>query len=403
MRNFINDYRDFQKKNMPFQKNTLINNPSMSSYVTKYTTNYNSMNPTNKNYNIYNKMNTIKQLNDLSRNNNASVDLTKYVDKDKIYNSIIRPIITKKQSENEIINAYKNIEANYDKNIENNKILQLYYSKRNNLPYKNIIKDQDFTKKEFKKIEDFIIHRISNEIKVDEVELEEKKSTYDKYNKELDMIFSKPKYHEYLKKFKYYHRNTFHVTYNPADYNKLKKSKIEYYKEEQKRIEKDKQTVDNLINSALSNKMLNEIDVKQISEENNPIEDLNSSTIKNELLKEFGKEHTDLINNVISAYEKSKNINNNNNNNNYIDNNNKNNNNNNNENDSESDNDDEEEDGSDNNDNTEDDDDDDEKTKLMRKYSVLESKENKKKERREESMVITKEMREKYRKRQKKI
>ena len=52
---------------------------------------------------------------------------------------------------------------------------------------------------------------------------------------------------------RYSNKYKFKAKYDPADFNKLKKDKLEYYRQEQKKIEYDKKTVDSLIDAALKN------------------------------------------------------------------------------------------------------------------------------------------------------
>jgi hypothetical protein len=115
----------------------------------------------------------------------------------------------------------------------------------------------------------------------------------EKHDKHLKMIYSLSKEGEYAKKFKYNNKTKFRIKYDPADFKKLKKNKIEYYNNEQIKLEQDKKRVEDLIDAALNAGIFNDTEIKML--ENNK----NDTELMEELVNDLGEESRELIKEAI--------------------------------------------------------------------------------------------------------
>lgn len=160
--------------------------------------------------------------------------------RDQITEYIICPIKVERSSRNEIERYVSDEEAKLAKKyIEDN-----LWKNRTNAPYKNILKNEDW-KKQFSTANDLIVHRVSHLDKIGLLD-EYKKLVrlMEKHNNELKVIYSTTKESEHLKEFEYVNKYKYTVKYDPKDYNDLK----EFYKNEQKKIEKEQKRIDHIIN-----------------------------------------------------------------------------------------------------------------------------------------------------------
>lgn len=180
--------------------------------------------------------------------------------KDAIKESVIRPIKIEKSAtdKKELDSKYTELSDVY-KNYEEH--LKKYWSQRENTPYKGIMNRdiehkgknyrQDY-KKEIKKISDLVVHKIS---KLDKLGVEEDYDQFmknlEKHNDELKIIYNLSKQAQHAKKFEYHHKYKYRIQYKPSDHKKMKKSKMEIYKKEQKKLEKDQVNLDNLLNGMI--------------------------------------------------------------------------------------------------------------------------------------------------------
>jgi len=160
--------------------------------------------------------------------------------RDQITEYIICPIKVERSSRNEIERYVSDEEAKLAKKyIEDN-----LWKNRTNAPYKNILKNEDW-KKRFATANDLIVHRVSHLDKIGLLD-EYKKlvGLMEKHNNELRVIYSTTKESEHLKEFEYVNKYKYTVKYDPKDYNDLK----EFYKKEQKKLEKEQKRIDHIIN-----------------------------------------------------------------------------------------------------------------------------------------------------------
>lgn len=199
--------------------------------------------------NIYSKINELEKNRDRLQ-----------LDENELRNAIICPIKVEKCDEREIVIKYKDLKKNFT-----DKELKQLWDKRTNQAYKNIIKDEKFQNKEFKKQEDLIVHRVTNLDKEGvEDELKEFQNKLEKQNGELKIQYSQSNELEHKKKFEYNNKYKYVSIYNPKDHGNLRNDNIEYFKEQQEKQEKDKKKIDDILQDLLNSNILTDDERKEL-------------------------------------------------------------------------------------------------------------------------------------------
>lgn len=251
----ISNYNNFHHNNMNFQNNMLLNN-----------------NPNLMNKDMQNYMAKMRQEQEIKKLQKSS-DMIDIYDKSIIYNSVIRPIKVNQPSVNEMLNRYNNIGVSRDKEQK------MAWNKRTNQPYKVILGEENA--KKFigrKKIDrdELIVHRVTDADKIGlNEELDKLKNVYNNHNKELSDIYSASKELENKKKFEYTQKEKYRIKYNPKDFDGLKDDHSSYYKKHIERLEKDKKTIDDIIESLLDENIVDKADTEILrkNNDNNKIND----------------------------------------------------------------------------------------------------------------------------------
>jgi hypothetical protein len=167
---------------------------------------------------------------------------------DKLRDIIIKPAIITKDA---------NLNEKVSKRVSEHGVVEEYWKKRTNMPYKNILKNEDYTKT-IKNEDDLIIYKVTNQDK-DKKEFDNKfmeiKKNINEHNNELKKIYSSSEETLHKKKFEYNHRYKDQKKYNPSSFNELKKD----YKEENLPQMVDKE---NIINQLVSNGIFNDDELK---------------------------------------------------------------------------------------------------------------------------------------------
>lgn len=143
----------------------------------------------------------------------------------------------------ELGKKFKEINTNKDSDLKN------YWKERKNIPYKVILKDQDFNKN-VKVKEDLIIHKISKNDKNEEAlntDYIKYKNNKKNHDEQLNTIYNENQKEKHTKDFEYKNKMVYSEKYNPKSHKELKESEVEYYKKEQERIEKGKKQKDELL------------------------------------------------------------------------------------------------------------------------------------------------------------
>ena len=288
--NLLNKYNSYTNNNNPFQKNPLLNNnPNLNLRDSTF----------------FNKINMAK-LEQIKRAKNID-DMG--VDKKQLTDLIICPIKINKVATNELTEAYNEIVPQYDTKV--NKYVNEWWQSRTNQPYKNIIK-KDLFNKDFKKYyrddifntnvkdkKDLLVHKVTSEdwdkILL-EAEYEILENILEKHDDELKVIYSTSKKNQYKKEFEYVQNYRYRLEYNPKNSEELK----EFYKKEQKKINKESRMIDDVINKLIES---DELTKEEIDKINNEIQSHNKKSSKinkleDELRKELGDDYDDIINNI---------------------------------------------------------------------------------------------------------
>jgi uncharacterized protein YjiS (DUF1127 family) len=275
--NLLSNYKNYQRNNVPFQNNQLLRNHP----------NFNNVNNTNNN--MHQQMQNLKQLQEMKRMQKLN-DIDRLYDKAIIHKSVIKPIEIIKPDKNTITQEYNRLMQNLESELNES------WKKRNNQPYKNILKKENYSR-DFKHKKDLIVHTVTDADKIGLMnEFEELVQILEKHNSELKSVYSLDKKIEYKKKFEYNNRDKFRIKYDPKDYDGLKKDQIEYYKTEQQKLEKDKKKLDDIIEASLASGLLSKEDLQEIEKEENAnmSADLEIDDLEAKLKKELGDEFSDL-------------------------------------------------------------------------------------------------------------
>ena len=288
--NLLNRFNSYTNNNNPYQNNPLLNNnPNLNM----------------KDSSFFNKMNMAK-LEQIKRARNID---EMGIDKKQLTDLIICPIAINKVNKNELNEAYNEIVPHYDTKI--NKIVNEWWQTRTNQPYKNIIK-KDLFNKDFKKYyndnifntnikdkKELLVHKVTSEdwdkILL-EAEYEILNDILEKHDKELKVIYSSSKKNQYKKEFEYVQNYRYRLEYNPKNSEELK----DFYKKEQKKINKESKMIDDVINTLIENDELTNDEINKINSEIKTYNKKSSKIdrLEDELRKELGDDYEDIINNI---------------------------------------------------------------------------------------------------------
>lgn len=297
-------YQQSQQNKVPFQNNSLLQQNPMFRDNMNYSNSQQMQMMQAMHAKKMQHFKELQQINQLEKLN----ELENMVDKEKIRESVIKPTkIDKKNNMDDIIknakekwgfeikkkksvkNQYDAIDDQFQQNLENQK--KVLQKERTNLPYKNIIKNikdgDNHYEKHYKKFvdnpligeadktqiekaeQDLLVHKVTNADKEGvEEEFEEFEKNLETHNNELKVIYSSSKEAEHKKQFEYNHKSKYRIKYDPESHDDMKKDKINILKKEQKRMEKGKQTVDDVMQFLADNELLGEIDINNILNEN---------------------------------------------------------------------------------------------------------------------------------------
>jgi hypothetical protein len=209
--------------------------------------------------------------------------------KEQITEYVIAPIRVEKGDSSELTRSIDEEREQLTKGfIEKN-----WWSQRTNAPYKNILKDLDW-KKDFKTQDDLIVHKYTDLDKVGLMDdYKALVSLIEKHNGQLKVIFSLSKENEHKKAFKFVQKYQYRLKYNPKDYNDLK----DYYKNAQKKFDRDQRKLDDVINKLMDEEIkIDDEDLKRIeSEFLKPSKTKKSKTREKDREKEIDRQLQELI------------------------------------------------------------------------------------------------------------
>lgn len=230
----------------------------------------------------------------------------------QITDYVICPIKVARTSRDELVKAYDELNTEYTQKHVND-----WWAGRTNNPYKNILKNEDHTKK-FNSAADLIVHKVTDLDKIGLLsEYKKLMKILEKHNNELKMIYSASNENESKKKFEYVNKFRDRMKYDPKDFNDLK----DYYKKEQKKLERDQNNIDNIIDMLMENENIDQNEIKRLEscfnqtytkksgkksgKKSNKNNQYNSDD--DELLMELLEEHGEEILNELEGQKSSKN------------------------------------------------------------------------------------------------
>ena len=264
--NLLSGFQNFQKNNIPFQNNNLLNNNPMFQNSMKF----NNSQQVREMQEMQQRMAKLRQLQQLKQVERLH-EFESVMDKDKIRESVIKPLKEAKVTKEEFDNAWIVRQNEFKPERDN------LWKSRTNQPYKNILKNVDYTVFFEKKHQEdginedaLIVHKVTDADKLQERLLKELKELTDmkeEHDNELKIIYSLSNRASHKEKFNYVHINKYEkIKYDPSDFNDMKKDKIELFKKEQQKIEKDKKKIDDIIENLVNKGMISEQDAKDMYE-----------------------------------------------------------------------------------------------------------------------------------------
>lgn len=264
-------YQNFQQNNIPFQNNVLLQNNPMFTGNMQYANSMQmqQMKQMQQMQQIQQmQMQKIKELQQIKQIEKMN-EMETTMDKEKIKESVIKPIKIErtKKDRQELEGKWKDAEEKYiDKSGKDfGPEIKKYWKTRTNEPYKNILKNENYSKN-FKSKDDLIVHRVTVKDREGVVDDYDKMdSNREKHNNELKVIYSTDHKNEHKKKFEYNHVYKYRVQFDPKDHDKLKHDKIKYYKAQQKKEEEGKQQRDSILETLVTDGIFNEDELNSLN------------------------------------------------------------------------------------------------------------------------------------------
>lgn len=313
-------YQNVYNNKLINQFNTHINQPKQNAFMN------NPMINSNPNFSLrdpqfYNKIQRAK-IEQIQRAKNIN-DLG--MDKKQLMDFIIDPIKINKTEKGEIENILHEKEHMYivptanTRNFEDqsNAYLRELWKTRTNQPYKNIIKKEAFDK-EYQKYykedifkrdvnnrNELIVHKVIKDVDADEDLLEAEflliQEILEKHNKELKSIYSVSNENKYKREFEYAQKYRYRLEYNPKDSEELK----DFYKKEQKKINKENKMLDQIIDMLIEQDELSKDEIDKLNSELKSNKPKEFKDLEEEFRYELGDDYEEIME-AIELVEESK-------------------------------------------------------------------------------------------------
>ncbi len=303
-------YQNVHNNKLINQFNSHLNQPKQNSFMN------NPMMNNNPNFSLrdpqfYNKIQMAK-IEQIKRAKNIS-DLG--MDKKELSEFIIDPIKINKTDKGELDKKLHDTEHMYlvptsETKYENqsNAYLRELWKSRTNQPYKNIIKkeafDKDYKKyyndnifkKDINNRDELIVHKVIKDIDADEDLLEADfllvQEILEKHNKELKSIYSVSNENKYKREFEYAQKYRYRLEYNPKDSEELK----DFYKKEQKKINKENKMLDQIIDMLVEQDDLSKDEIDKLNEALHKEKDTKQfKDLEDELRDELGDDYDEIM------------------------------------------------------------------------------------------------------------
>ena len=186
--------------------------------------------------------------------------------------------------------------------------LKELWKTRTNQAYKNVLKKELFEKVYKKYYKDSIfdknindksqlmVHKVIKKLDADQLllndDVKDLQNNLESHNKELKTIYSTSEKNKFKKEFEYAQKYRHRLEFNPKDAEELK----DYYKKEQKKINKTNKMVEELIDSLVEQNELTKEQVEELNKELNNNKDAIIEDLHSELKKELGDDYEKVMN-----------------------------------------------------------------------------------------------------------
>ncbi len=302
-------YQNMYNNKLINQFNSHLNQPKQNSFVNNPMIN-NNPNFSLRDPQFYNKI-QIAKIEQIKRAKSIS-DLG--MDKKELCEYIIDPIKINKTEKGDIEKKLHETEHMYlvpttanKFEDQSNAYLKELWKTRTNQPYKNIIKKEAFDK-DYKKYyndnifnkninnrNELIVHKVIKNIDADEDLLEADfllvQEILEKHNKELKSIYSVSNENKYKREFEYAQKYRYRLEYNPKDSEELK----DFYKKEQKKINKENKMLDQIIDMLVEQDDLSKEEIDKLNEELHKDKPKEFKDLEDELRDELGDDYDDVM------------------------------------------------------------------------------------------------------------
>ena len=229
------------------------------------------------------------------------------LDKKQLSEYVIDPFKIEKTDKKEIETQLSQRDPEY-KDV----YLKELWKTRTNQAYKNVLKKELFDKVYKKYYKDSIfdknindksqlmVHKVVKTVDADKLllndDVKQLQNNLESHNKELKTIYSTSEKNKFKKEFEYAQKYRHRLEFNPKDAEELK----DYYKKEQKKINKTNKMVEELIDSLVEQNELTKEQVEELNKELNNNKDAIIEDLHSELKKELGVDY-DIIMNAIEV------------------------------------------------------------------------------------------------------
>jgi hypothetical protein len=234
------------------------------------------------------------------------------LDKKQLSEYVIDPFKIEKTDKKEIESQLNQRDPEYqiEKTSKDaaNKYLRELWKSRTNQAYKNVLKKELFEKVYKKYYKDSIfdknindktqlmVHTVVKKVDADKLLLDDDvqklENNLESHNKELKTIYSTSEKNKFKKEFEYAQKYRHRLEFNPKDAEELK----DYYKKEQKKINKTNTMVEELIDSLVEQNELSKEQVEELNKELSKNKDSIIEDLHSELKKELGDDYDKVMN-----------------------------------------------------------------------------------------------------------
>jgi len=215
------------------------------------------------------------------------------MNKGELRDMIIQPKKIKKNVIKEIQKSYNIAKKSFPKTRKD------YWNKRTNMPYKNIITEEKHYKKFINKrgkinAKELIVYKTTKADRLKAYEkYDELKNNIETHNNELKVIYSLSKETKHKESFDYNHKYKFRIKYNPSsDHKQLRDNKMDHYKKQQRKLEKNKIKFTNIVNALVDDGTFTTKDLQKFNNINITKSNNNNATTINSVTTNMGKKKT---------------------------------------------------------------------------------------------------------------